>query len=579
MRVVVVILLILLLAVAGAAGFSWYRSHNIFVDDAVYPIDSKSLDLREEDISFEHYESVRSQLPDCEILWKVPFQGGRLDSESTSVTVKTLTEEDVAILAKYFPSLKAVDASACSDYEVLEQLKQQLPQVEVAYQVSIGATVYAPDTTELVLNNGDYDFVTLKENLAYLPEVETITLRMPELTQEQIEQLRAAYADVTIVCTVELLGEEYDVQTTQLNLSAISSSDVAEVVEKLPLLPNVTEVELMAEDGTSQLSKEDVKQLMAAAPNVVYHYTFDFYGETLSTADEEVHVKGKKIGDDGIPEVRAVLDILTNCKRLVLENCGISNDVMAQLRDEYRDRVKIVWRVSFGKGSTLTDVEAIYAVYNLNNENCKNLAYCEDVRFMDLGHNGDDGNYLRNISYIANMPKLEACILSSAYITDLTPFANCKNLKFLEVAYCGMLPDISPLAECKNLEMLNISFTGVTDLSPLDELPLTHLCAMNYSKNRVSQEEQDRFQSLHPDCWTQYVGEQPYGPGWRYTEDGKDYLDYYAMLRVILQYDKYPNNPNHTGWYLKDAITDKTLESYSDNVKAMCKALLNEEGE
>lgn len=566
-RVLIVILLVLLLVVAGAVGFLWYRNNHIFVEDAVYAIDSTTLDLRGEDISFEHYESVRSQLPDCEIAWDVPFQGGRFSNDTKELSVKTLAEEDIALLKTYFPKLQKVDAMQCHDYAALEFLKEQLPQLEVSYQVSIGGTSHAPDTTELVLSTGEYDFVTLMENLKYLPDVTAIKLRMPEQTPEQIDELRAAYENITITCTVGLLGEEYDVETTQLDLSAISSADVAEAVEKLSLLPNLTHLELMAEDGTSQLTKADVKLLMEAAPGVVINYSFDFFGTTLSTADEQVHIKNTKIGDEGLDEVRATLDLLTNCKRFVLENCQISNEKMAQLREDYRDKTKIVWRVQFGRGTTMTDAQIIRAVYDLSNNNCKNLTYCEDARFVDFGHNGDDGNYLRDISYVANMPNLEAIVLSSAYITDLTPFANCTKLKFLEIAFCGLVTDISPLAGCTSLEMLNISFTGVKDLSPLDDLPIKYLCAMNYSANRVPQEEQERFQALHPDCWSQYVGEQPYGPGWRYTEDGKDYLPYYQLLRDVFQYEIYPRTPNHVGWYLGEAEY-ASIETYEAAVAA-----------
>ena len=577
--VLIVIVVLLCLAIAGALGYVWYRDNHIFVEDAVYPIDSETLDLRDQDISFEHFDSVRAQLPNCEIFWNVPFQGQKYSNDITALKISALTEADIALMKTYFPRLKTVDAADCDDYVILESLMEQIPALEVSYQVSLGGKSYAPDTTELVLENGDYVFETMLENLRYLRQLTAITLRMPELPQEQITQLREAYPEVELSQTVGLLGQEYDVQTAQLDLSAMTGDQVPEAAEKLPLLPNLTYVNLNPENGVGALALTDVKMLVEAVPNVVFDFTFDFFGNSLSTADEEVHIKNTKIGDEKIDEVRAALDIMPNCKRFVLESCGFSNSVLAELRDEYRDRTKIVWRVWFGKGSTLTDAEALCAVYDLTNNNCADLIYCEDIRFMDLGHNGDDGNYLRDISYIAGMPKLEACILSSAYITDLSPFANCKNLKFLEIAFCGLVPDITPLAECKKLEMLNISFTGVTDLSPLDELPLTHLCAMNYSKNRVSYEEQQRFQELHPDCWSQYVGEQPYGPGWRYTEDGKDYLDYYAMLRVVLQYDKYPRNPNHTGWYLESAITEKALEPYSDTVKAMCNALLTEEGE
>lgn len=553
--ILVVIVLVLSLGIAGAVGYIWYRENHIFVEGTAYSINAESLDLREEDISLAHYEAVHSQLPDCEILWMVPFQGGKLSSDTTEITLEKLTREDMERLS-YFPNLTTIVAEF-EDYAILEELQVARPDLNVRYKVNIGPTALDPESTWLNLQPGDYDYDTLMANLLYFPKLETVTFKKTDLTMEQLEALRAAYENITFNCTVWLLDQELDMEITELDLSAISSDQVEEVAQKLSLLPNLTNVELMTSDSTSQLTKADVKALQAAAPGVVFHYTFEFFGQTLSAADEEVIFKNVKMGDEAEEELRLALDLLPNCKRFVLDNCQFSDEVLAQVREDYRDQTKVVWRIWFGKGSTLTDAEIIRAVYDLSDNNCKDLIYCEDARFIDFGHNGDDGNYLHDCSYVAGMPNLEAIILSSAYISDLSAFASCKNLKMLEIAFCGLVTDISPLASCEKLEMLNISFTGVTDLSPLDDLPITLLCAMNYSNNRVSQEEQERFQQLHPDCWSQYVGEQPYGPGWRYTEDGKDYLEYYQLLRDVFQYDIYPKTPNHVGWYLSEELIEK----------------------
>lgn len=550
--VLVVIAILLVLAIAGALGYVWYRENHIFVEDAVYPINAMSLDLREQDISVAHYEAVRDALPNCEILWNVPFQNGRYPDDTKSLTVTQLSDGDI-LRMDYFPRLKTVDATGCSDYGQIEKLMAHRPGVTVTYTVYLGGISAAPDIQGLVLEKGDYDFDTLMENLSYLHQLTAITLRMPELSQEQLAQLEERYGDITFTCTVELLGQEYDVETTELDLSAMTSEDLEQVMEKLPLLPNVTFLELMGTDGTSNLSAADVKQLMEAIPNAVVHYTFDFYGYTLSTAEEEVHIKNTKIGEEGVEQVRAALDILTNCKRFVLENCQISNETMARLRDDYRDRTKIVWRVSFGKGSTMTDAEVIRAVYDLVDDNCGNLIYCEDVKYMDLGHN----EWLDGCDFVAGMPNLEYLILSGSPIRSLEPFRNCKSLKFLEIAFCGYIEDLSPLADCTNLQMLNIANTKVVDLSPLDNLNMTHLMARNYpgGKCPIPQEERDRFAAQHPDCWASFTGPQPYGTGWRYEEDEKTFLDDYLLLRTVFRYDLDPNIPNHVGWYLKDEET------------------------
>ncbi|MBQ7000343.1 MAG: hypothetical protein IJN67_04760 [Oscillospiraceae bacterium] len=552
MTILITLLLTLALIAAGVFGYQWYRNAHVFVEGDAYPKDTASLDLTDKDISVAYYEELQSKLPRCQITWVVPFRGARYANTTPGVAVSGLTLEDVELLTKYFPNLKQLDAMQCTDYEVLAVAEASLPECEVLYEVNLGGLTVDHNAVTLEMGFGeDSEFDMLLTNLAYLPKLTSLTLRDPALSAEQVEALRTAYPELEINCIVELLGSEYDAATTRLDLSAMESGDVETFVEKLPLLPGLERVDLTDENGESGLSKQDVKRLQEAAPDVVFQYSFDFYGVTLSTDDEEVHIKNKRIGDEGEEEIRQALDILPNCKRFVLEYCSVSNEVLAQIREDYRDRTKVVWRVDFGRGSTMTDAEIIRAVYDLTDNNSKNLSYCEDVRFIDFGHNGDDGGYLSDMSFARGMPKLEAIILSSAQIKDLSPFENCKNLKFMELAFCGMLEDISPLAGCTSLEMLNISFTGVTDLSALDELPLTNLCAKNNSKKRVSEEEQQRFQELHPECWSLYTGEQPYGPGWRYTEDGQDYLEYYAMLRGVFRYDRDPNIPNHTGWYLE----------------------------
>ena len=543
--ILAVIALTLALVVAGAVGFLWYRDTHVFVDGKAYSNREESMDLREETMSIEHYNQLHALLPDCTIIWNVPFQNGTVSSDSEELTIAALSKEDIELLAAYFPNLKRVDATQCGDYAMLETLQQRLPEVEVIYEVTLGGKSFAPDTTELVLEPGDYTLDTLTGNLQYLPNVTAITLKTPDLTLEQAEQLRAEFPGITLHFTVELLGREYGEDTTELDLSAMTAEQVEEIAQRLSMLPALETLTLSDAEGNSQLSKEDVKVLQEAVPNAVIDYSFDFFGTKLSTAEEEVHIKNVKIGDEGEAEVRAALDILPNCKRFVLENCQISNEVMAKIRDDYRDRTKVVWRVSFGQGSTLTDAQIIRAVYDLVDTNCANLVYCEDARFMDIGHN----EFLKESSFISGMKSLEYVIISGSMISDLKPFANCKNLKVLEAAFCEYIYSAEGLEQCESLERLNISYTHITDLSPLDNLNLVNLCAMYEGKSRVPQEEQERFQALKPDCKMTFVGSQPYGTAWRYVEDNQ-FEDWYATIRRVFRYDKDPAIPNNVGWYL-----------------------------
>ncbi len=543
--VLAVIALVLALVVAGAVGFLWYRNTHVFVEGKAYSNRVDSLDLRQESISIEHYDQLKALLPDCEILWNVPFQNGTVSSDCGELTIDTISDGDIELMAAYFPNLKKVDASRCGDYAMLEKLQAQLPELDVIYTVSLGGKSFAPDSTELSLAPEDFDLDTLAANLPYLPQVNAVEFLRTDLTLEQVEQLRTDFPGITFAFTVELLGQEYGEDTTELDLSAMTSEQVEEVSQKLPMLPALEKITLTDGEGNSQLPKEDVKTLQQSVPNAVIDYSFDFFGTVLSTAEEEVHIKNVKIGDEGESEVRAALDLLPNCKRFVLENCQISNEVMAKLRDDYRDRTKVVWRVSFGKGSSLTDAQILRAVYDLVDTNCANLTYLEDVRFMDIGHN----EFLKESSFISGMKSLEYVIISGSMISDLKPFANCKNLKVLEAAFCEYIYSAEGLESCENLERLNISYTHITDLSPLDNLNLVNLCAMYEGKSRVPVEEQERFKALKPDCKMTFVGSQPYGSAWRY-DDNNDPLEWYTTIRKVFRYDIFPATPNHVGWYL-----------------------------
>lgn len=546
--VLLIIVVILALGIAGALGFVWYRDNHVFIEGDAYPLKSTQIDLREKDVDFDYYHALQSALPECEILWNVPFHGEKYSNTTQNLQVSDLSMEDVDLLVNYFPELKTLDASQCNAYDILAAAEEALPECEVTYCVNLEGA--SPDHNASTLAMGfseEHSFDVLMRNLAYLPKLETLMLTNPALNVEQIEQLRAAYPNITISCTLEILGVECNMETTELDLSGMTGEDAVAVVDQLKLLPNLTYVNLNPENGIGALSREDVRDLMAAVPGVVFDFTFDFFGETLTTASEEVKLANVKIGDENEAEVRLALDLLPNCKRFVLDNCKMSDEVMEKIREDYRGRTKVVWRVWFGGGSSLTDAEVIRCTYDLVDDNCEDLYYCEDVRFVDFGHN----EWLDSCDFIAGMKSLEYCILSGAPIKSLEPFANCKNLKFLEVAFCEYVESVEPLKNCENLQMLNISNTHALDLAPLDNLALTHFCARTNpsGKSRIAAEEQARFVEQHPDCWTSFEGAQPYGVGWRYGEDEITPLAHYVAIQEAF---RYPHAPNNTGWYLNN---------------------------
>ncbi len=352
----------------------------------------------------------------------------------------------------------------------------------------------------------------------------------------EIEAYKAAHPEVTVTYTVELFGTWYDPSTTTaLDLSTMTADQIPTLLDTLQWLPKVTDIALNGSEGTAVLSLTEVKTLTDALPEgITVSYAFDLFGQTLDLTTERIEFVNTEIGDDGEERIRQTLDLLPSCSYLKLDNCGLSNEVMAKLRDDYPD-TKVVWRVWYGKNNrfcALTDETVVRSSHYLTNETVYNMRYLTDVVYMDIGHN----ETLTDISFCAFMPKLKLLIVSGAPVEDISPLAGLTELEFLELCFCGWLEDISPLADCTGLKYLNIAGSCVKDLSALDDLPIERFMAI--STNRLPYAQRTAFAEKHPDCLSVYKGVQPYGYGWRYIDDGYTFWEYYATMRKIFHYDQ-----------------------------------------
>ena len=449
---------------------------------------------------------------------------------NTEELALVLTEADFAQLEEY-PKLQRLDLTGSTCYDAIEAYIAAHPEVEVTYTVAFAGQEFDPEVTELTLQPEEFDLQELMDILPHLPQVTRVDLpgAVLVLSPEEVEAFTEAYPQVELSYCVDVLVQLVEPTVTELDLSGLTSEDLDTVIHNMQLLSELTSVELMDENGESALSVADVKKLQDAYPGVFFHYSFDLFGQTVSTDQESIVYLDTPIGNEGETEIRQALDILTNCTYFKLDDCGIDSETMASIRDDYPD-VKVVWRIYCGKFSMCTDETMVRMTHGLDNTNCYELRYCTDVTYMDLGHNES----LTDVSFVAYMPKLECVIVSGSPVKDISAFANHENLEFLELCFCGHLEDISMLDTCTNLKYLNISYTKVSDLSSLENLPLERFNCMHTS---ISAATQAAFESWHPDCLNRFTGEQPYGYGWRYIDNGITYNDYYANMRIVFRYD------------------------------------------
>ena len=432
-------------------------------------------------------------------------------------------EEDFAALEECV-SLEYLDLTGSTCYDAILDYIARHPEVEVVYTAPLGNLTLSNTATNARLDDSSYDADQLLRQLKYLPNLSVLDLPGINLTQAELNTLQSHNPNLQIQYTVDLMGREYDSSTTEVTISA-DFGDLPVLAEKLALLPALTDVTLPEE-----MHKTDVKSLMDQLPDIRFHYTFNFFGTALSTADETVELKNVSIGNAGEADIRAALDILPHCTYFKLDNCGVDYDILASIRDDYPN-TKVVWRVDFGgQYSILTDAETMRTVYGVYNSHADILKYCTSLKYIDMGHNPD----LTDISFIEYMPDLEIVILSGASMTDLDAFANHKKLEWLELANCYALNDISALESCDNLRFLNIAFAKVADLTPIENLPLERFLYLN---PKIDWETRKTFEENHPDCWVRFTGSDPYSLGWRYNDIGITMFDYYLKIRDIFDYD------------------------------------------
>lgn len=437
------------------------------------------------------------------------------------------TEQDLAHLDEY-PDLKQLDLSGSTlDHAVVGEWIAIHPWIEITYTIPIGDQYVSCEATELTIPEGQSSYDELMQNLEYLPQLTSLTLHNTSLTADQITAISEEYKNLHITYTVKLLEDSVDGRIESLDLSHLTAADVETAAQQLSMFAYATDAELMDPSGNSNLTPADVKLLMQARPDIRFHYSFDLFGKTVTTADTALEYMDTPIGDSGEAQLREALDIMPACSYVKLDNCGFSDEILMNLKQSYPDTV-VAWRVSFGEQSLLTDIEALRISRGLTDEEVSILNHFTEVKYLHV-----DPGFLTDYSFVSSMPQLEAAVLSKNPIADLTPFASCSKLQWLELAECKQVEDLSALKDLPDLKYLNISATSVTDLSVLDELPLVYLMCLN---SKVPTEQRSAAQTAHPDALVRFGTGYNYGYGWRYSDYNRTPSEYYKQLCSIFGY-------------------------------------------
>lgn len=452
------IVLVAVLAVAVLGLLIVVLGYHI-VDFKLYPKNSTALDLTEEDISLSHYEKLKAVLPDCEISWNIPFQGGVLANDTQEVTVTELTAEDVKALT-YLPQLTKVNARDCRDYDAIMDLRKTLPEVDVDYHVLISGTYYDPETTEVKA-----DTITREEilSLQYLPAVKTV-IACGNDAGTDFSQLRNYCLNTGLTFAVRAGGTVIPYEAEQLTLEGVADNEIY----LLQYLRNWDSLHLIK----PKAAPEKLLALREQHPEASITWEVEIGGQLYPDTTTEVDLSQLVVDD--LTELETAMGYFPEAETLILGLCGVDNpdwgnskmdgklavsnlenEELAAYRERVQDSYKVVWTVRLGPSIALrTDADNFmpnhFGVGRLPDDYAYNLRYCIDMVCLDVGH-----MTLSNIEFVSFMPKLKYLILAWTNVQYIEPIRNCKELIFLELDNSA-IRDISPLADCTKLEDLNI---------------------------------------------------------------------------------------------------------------------------
>ena len=469
---VIVLLVLVLLAAALLGGMVWFVSSHFFVGGKAYPKDAQVLDLRDQTLTVEKYESIRQQLPDCEIRWNVPFQNGTYPDDTTALAVDSLSGGDLERLA-YFAELKEVDAVGCRDYDRLMELKARYPGVELRYTVSIGGKDYAQDAEAVVCSDLTEEEIALMDYLPQLRHVDATGCQ----DHARIGMLMAAHPELEVSYQVQLLGQTF---TEADDSATFKDPDVDTLMEGLAWLPAMENIHLVEPSAGA----EDLRALMETYPEITFTWDKTVLGKTFNSADTEYDLTDLSLSDTRVPKytlepmpadetaqiirtVEEAMSYFPNAEKVILPAYRFDNETVADFRERMRPDYKVVWTVYVTGKQVRTDQEVIHSsAYKVCfiDELSQDLYYCEDAIVVDIGH-----SYVKNIEWVKGMPNLKYLILTHNWVKDLTPISTCKNLVYLEIYWNDYIPDYTPLLGCTALKDLNLSGT-FADPTPLAQM-------------------------------------------------------------------------------------------------------------
>lgn len=385
--------------------------------------------------------------------------------------------------------------------EDYEKLHAALPECNILWSVPVDGCYNDNESTEITVSSFSQQAI---DTLKYFPNLKKVDAFYCD-DYEYLAAAQRAYPDVKVWYKVPMGSVDIQSDCTGLKLKKVDLENLRNALQYLPNMKDVTFQEELP-------SAEELEKLVEDFPEVNFHWNTQVLGLDVGTDTTELDLSGMKMKNTD--ELEAALGYMPSLQKVIMSDCGISNEAMDALNNRYPD-IRFVWTVKVGWHKVRTDATVFMPVkaklvLPYGNQ-CDVLKYCVDMVAIDLGH-----CEITNCSFVAYMPNLQYLILAQTKISDLTPLMYRDKLVYLELFTCPNIRDYSPLVTLKNLEDLNICYTW-GNIEPITR--------MTWLKNLWWSPGPHRWQQVQyrkgilteclPDTYLELDTDSSTGDGWR----------------------------------------------------------------
>lgn len=315
------------------------------------------------------------------------------------------------------------------------------PSQEKSYEIPKTAeeTPMNPDVS-LDLNvdfDSDFDYEDMYEEGEPADLIET-------QKEEVGEEVKEEFAKKDKVEELLVLGEEvldYEEKSEKKEFEELVEEKEEDVITPILSLKKVSEMEEKPMiNGVGEIKKTVIDDIMNDPHDNIISVGSE---EGIGKTNDRYIVVGNFVEDDAAIEAMPKVK-----KEIVMPPKYITQEEFENIIFKYRH-------------NKYFDFSSCYKLNDLSM--LRNLEAVEEL-------NVADHKFLRNISFVENMPNLRVLNISGTRVGDLKPLANCKKLEILRIDSTDVC-DLSPLRDLKELFDFSCwACLGIVDISPLKDL-------------------------------------------------------------------------------------------------------------